>query len=320
MHGIEQTFGKTIPLATMFTRPTIRSLAKLLVDQHSARFNQPMIQVQPGRGKNPLFFVHGDYGGGGIYSVALARELGEEQPFYVLNPLETNGMGPTTIEEMAAIYIQMIRSVRREGPYLLGGYCNGGVLAYEMARQLRQQRQSVELVAVISARLKRNPGMLLLRGCVALLCRLRRLEPMVKIRFFYRTVELYVYYRNRLEQVIRSPVPAQFVWLVGLLKGAFLTPPTLPSTSGRQNVEPLAGMGLTLEAYVPRKYSGRVVLFHPDNGGHGDENSAVVDWRRMVSDLEVETVPGDHLSCVSTYGKTLARLLKSRLEAGLSRP
>jgi thioesterase domain-containing protein len=258
--------------------------------------------------------VHGDYGGGGIYSVGLARALGEEQPFYVLNPLETNGMGPTTVEEMAAVYIRIIRSVRREGPYLLGGYCNGGVLAYEIARQLREQKQPVELVAVISARLKRNPGMMLLHVCVALLGRLRRLEPAAKTRFFYRTVELYVYYRNRLEQVIGSPLRAQLVWLLGLLKGVFLTPPNLPSTSGRQNVEPLAGMGLTLEAYVPRRYSGRVVLFQPENKGHSGEKSAVAEWRRIVSDLELQAVPGDHLSCVSTHGRTLARLLKSRLE------
>jgi amino acid adenylation domain-containing protein len=314
MQRIEQTFAKRIPLATLFTRPTVRGLAKLLVEEHSARFKRPIFEVQPGRGKDPIFFVHGDYGGGGIYSVGLARELGEEQPFYVLNPLETNGMGPTTIEEMAAVYIRIIRSVRGEGPYLLGGYCNGGVLAYEIARQLREQKQPVELVAVISARLKRNPGMMLLRGCVALLGRLRRLEPAAKTRFFYRTVELYVYYRNRLEQVIGSPLRAQLVWLLGLLKGVFLTPPNLPSTSGRQNVEPLAGMGLTLEAYVPRRYSGRVVLFQPENKGHSGEKSAVAEWRRIVSDLELQAVPGDHLSCVSTHGRTLARLLKSRLE------
>jgi thioesterase domain-containing protein/acyl carrier protein len=315
MHRIEQVFAKKIPMAAMFTRRTVRQLAEIIVDQYSAQFDKPMVQVQPGRGKNPLFFLHGDYRGGGIYALALARELGEDQPFYVLNPIGTNGDGPTTIEEMAALYIQMIRAVKSEGPYLLGGHCNGGVLAYEMARQLSRQKQAVELVAVISARMKRNPGMMLLLRCVATLAYLTGLESKAKRRLFYRAVELYVYFRNRLKDVARSPVRAQVDWFFGQFRGDFLRPPTVLSASGPQDVEPLDGMSLALQAYIPREYSGRVVLFQPGGRVPDGGKPADLGWSRIVSNLEVQAVPGDHLSCVSTYGKTLARLLKSRLEA-----
>ena len=90
-------------------------------------------------------------GGNPIYLSNLARALGPEQPFYGLEGAGFNGdRAPhTTVEEMAAYYIDAIRTVQPEGPYHLGGHSLGGWVAFEMARQLRRQGHDVPLVAII---------------------------------------------------------------------------------------------------------------------------------------------------------------------------
>ena len=77
--------------------------------------------------------------------------LGREQPFYGLQARGIDGHLPplTTIEEMAALYIQAIRTIQPEGPYLLGGHSLGGCIAFEMSRQLQHQGSRVALLAIL---------------------------------------------------------------------------------------------------------------------------------------------------------------------------
>jgi hypothetical protein len=106
-----------------------------------------------GSDKPPFFYLHGNVIHGGFYCVNLARYLGEDRPFYALAPHGLNGTStPPTVEAMAASFIEMIRSVQPRGPYFLGGICNGGVIAYEMARQLEERGERGGLVFVIAAR------------------------------------------------------------------------------------------------------------------------------------------------------------------------
>ncbi len=80
----------------------------------------------------------------------LADYLGAEQPLYVLDPYRFDHMPVLpTFETLAAEYIEALRSVQAQGLYLLGGFCNGGLIAYEMARQLRSQGHQVELLVLI---------------------------------------------------------------------------------------------------------------------------------------------------------------------------
>jgi len=89
--------------------------------------------------------------GGVFYYTDLARHIGTKQPFY---GLQASGLEPgtpilTRFEDMAAEYLKAIRSVQSKGPYLLGGYSLGGIIAYEVAQQLWRSGAQVALVAII---------------------------------------------------------------------------------------------------------------------------------------------------------------------------
>lgn len=147
---IEQVFGKKLPLATFFGAATIERLAEVLMGEENTRSRTPLVMVQAGHSKRPFFFLHGDWSGGGFYCLNLSRYLGEDQPFYVLEPYKFDDLPvPPTFEAMAAAHIETMRTLQPDGPYLLGGFCNGGLMAYEMAHQLQAQGQTVELLALI---------------------------------------------------------------------------------------------------------------------------------------------------------------------------
>jgi thioesterase domain-containing protein len=84
----------------------------------------------------------------------LARHLGPEQPFYALQQVglrESQNL-PNAIQKMASEYLLEIQKVQTEGPYFLGGFCFGGVVAFEMANQLRSQGREVALLTLFAVR------------------------------------------------------------------------------------------------------------------------------------------------------------------------
>jgi thioesterase domain-containing protein len=109
------------------------------------------VDIQPCGKKRPIFWVHslgGDGGGGFFYYRRLAELLGEDQPSYgIRSPEEPFDK----IESMAAYYIRAIKEVQPEGPYQLGGFCFGGVVAYEIARQLTNAGEKVSLLATLES-------------------------------------------------------------------------------------------------------------------------------------------------------------------------
>ncbi len=100
----------------------------------------------------PFFCVH-PVGGNVLAYAELARLLGSDQPFYGLQARGLDGTVPPaeSVEEMAAEYVKAIRSVQPAGPYRLGGWSMGGVIAYELARQLRAAGEQVALLALIDS-------------------------------------------------------------------------------------------------------------------------------------------------------------------------
>jgi amino acid adenylation domain-containing protein len=112
----------------------------------------PLVSIQPLGSRPPFFCAHAV--GGSVFSyVTLARRLGPTQPFYALQARGLMGTQEphTRIEVMAADYINAIRQVQESGPYVLGGWSMGGLVAFEMACQLQRQGQQVALVALFDS-------------------------------------------------------------------------------------------------------------------------------------------------------------------------
>jgi len=147
---IEQACGKKLPLTTFISGPTIARLADILLGAEETRSRAPAIAIQVSGTLPPFFFLHGDWIGGGFYCLDLARSLGSEQPFYVLEPyMFANLPVPPSLEKVAAAHIESMRAVQPEGPYYFGGFCNGGLIAFEMARQLQAVGEVVALLLLV---------------------------------------------------------------------------------------------------------------------------------------------------------------------------
>lgn len=151
MAQIQQEFGKTLPLATLIKSPTIEHLANLLRSSEDAQTSSsPLVAIQPSGNKPPFFCIH-PIGGNVLCYVDLARHLGQEQPFYGLQATGLHGEEQplSRIEDMAAHYIAAIQTIQPQGPYYLGGWSLGGIVAFEMAQQFYQQGEEVALLALI---------------------------------------------------------------------------------------------------------------------------------------------------------------------------
>jgi amino acid adenylation domain-containing protein len=154
---ILRTFGKELPLSTLFRSPTVEQLANELRPSAVTVQYPTLVTIQDKGSKPPFFCVHGG-AGSTLFLHNLSRELGEDQPFYGIEPegLDGKRFQRRTVEEMAKHYIAEIRRVQPAGPYRIGGYCFGGLVAFEMAQLLRHQGEEVVLLALFSAELRYN--------------------------------------------------------------------------------------------------------------------------------------------------------------------
>jgi amino acid adenylation domain-containing protein len=148
---IHKLMGRNLPLATFFQAATVESLADVLRRGESPSWSV-LVPIRPGGSKPPLFLVHGAEGNVLLYR-RLVEHLGLDQPVYGLQSQGLDGEQRLieTVEEMAASYIREIVTVQPYGPYLLGGYCLGGVIALEIAQQLTAAGNQVELVVMFES-------------------------------------------------------------------------------------------------------------------------------------------------------------------------
>jgi amino acid adenylation domain-containing protein len=150
--AVEQTFGRSLPLSTIFDAPTVRRLATALREEGWHQPRGSLVTLTATGARPPIFFVAaGD--GNSVGFGALARRLGDDQPLYALQQRGINGAASlhVTVEQMATHYIRAIKRIRRHGPYLLGGRCLGGFVAYEMARRLETRGEKIALLAVLDS-------------------------------------------------------------------------------------------------------------------------------------------------------------------------
>ncbi|PSR16764.1 hypothetical protein C8255_16140 [filamentous cyanobacterium CCP3] len=148
--NIEEQFGQTFPMSTLLQAPTIAQLAAV-IDGTQPDASGSMILLKAGTQKTPLFLIHDGDGEILLYR-NLANHLSGRTVYGVQPRSQSNyPMLHTRIEDMASYYVEQIQTVQPQGPYLLGGLCAGGVLAFEVARQLQHQSQQVAMVALLDA-------------------------------------------------------------------------------------------------------------------------------------------------------------------------
>ena len=148
---IANSFGKHLPLATLFLSPTIEQLANCLRDTDTSKTWSSLVAIQPQGSRPPLFCVHAAGANVLIYR-PLSRHLGNDQPVYALQAQGLDGRARplTRVEDMATLYIKEMRAVQPVGPYFLLGASFGGLVVFEMAQQLLEQNQKVALLAMLN--------------------------------------------------------------------------------------------------------------------------------------------------------------------------
>ena len=150
---IESAFGVELPLSVLFHGGTIERLAQVVRREENVN-RSPLVPIQVGQSgaeQTPLFLVH-PIGGSVTCYRELTAALGTAQPVYGLQARGLSGgeVPFDRLEEMASYYVEAIRSVQQSGPYHLGGWSFGGVVAFEMARLLREQGHEVTLTLIDS--------------------------------------------------------------------------------------------------------------------------------------------------------------------------
>jgi amino acid adenylation domain-containing protein len=152
MGRLLKRFDRRVPLALFVENRTIERLAAALREPAREERRSPLVALQPA-GDRPAFFCVHPIGGQVLCFADLARHMGTEQPVYGLEApgLDAVGKIAPSIPEMAAAYLAAVRGVQPGGPYLFGGWSMGGIIAFEMARQLHEDGEEAALVAILDS-------------------------------------------------------------------------------------------------------------------------------------------------------------------------
>jgi amino acid adenylation domain-containing protein len=148
---LDEHFGRSLPLGVLFSAPTVRLLAEYYRTSAGLKKDSVVVALRTSGTLRPLFAVPGVFGN--VVGFAdLARELGSEQPFYGLQSVGLDGAAAPldSIEAMAKLYVNEIRSVQACGPYAIIGACFGATVAYEMARHLLEVGEEVAFLGLLS--------------------------------------------------------------------------------------------------------------------------------------------------------------------------
>ena len=293
MHRVDQAFGKHLSIATLFQAPTIEQLSAIVRQKGWSPTWSSLVPIQTRGSKRAFFCVHG-VGGNVLRFYALAQHLGSDQPFYALQAQGLNADYPchTRANDMAAHYVKEIRSVQPEGPYVLGGYSFGGMIALEMAQQLIAQGEEPPLVVLFDTFCV--PGQATsFSGTLGSLS-----SPFLKMMRSSRSER-----RAYLSRVATAPLRA-IHWGLHVA--------TLPRRVRKVR-------NACLEAakyYVPRAYPGRVILFRSSREPLAGLKDPHTGWGEYVSNgLEVCEVKGNHDNLLlEPQVRLVAEQLTRRLE------
>jgi len=300
---IERRLGRKLPLATVFQDATIEHLANILRDHaQPTRRSSSLVAIQTGGNKRPLFLMHP--AGGHVFPyVHLAHGLGTDQPCYGLQAkgLEEGQEPHTRIEDMAAHYIDAIQTLQPEGPYCLGGWSAGGVVAFEMAQQLHAQGHRIAFLALLDARIPTPEEDFADEDFEANL-----------LADFIRYFGLSLDARESLAALPKDELLSR---VLEQAKRAGLVPLDIEASQAHPFIELCKADFRATRNYMLRPYPGRITLFKASQELGGISLDPTLGWSKWATrGVEVHVVPGNHASMVyKPHVDVLAEKMKTCL-------
>lgn len=295
---VAKTTGHKLPVAGMLLTPTIRELAESLHAESDGKNWSPLVPIRAKGTKPPIFLMH-PAGGNALCYLQLTQNIPEDQPVYALQSAGIDGVHEPSqvIEEIAAEYVEAIRRFQPEGPYSVGGWSFGGLVAFEVAQQLRAAGQELSTVAIIDS------------GLLYSFAVLRTVLPENDLGIF---------------DLMRLPKDEQLVEFRARTASARL----VPEDASQELVERIfavfiANMRATFN-YRPQPYDGKLTLLVAGDSIVKTRHTPQRDWKSLCTDMEVHSVSGTHLTMVhqphvADLGSKLAACLQNQSEPALGR-
>ncbi|HEV3316427.1 MAG TPA: amino acid adenylation domain-containing protein [Candidatus Angelobacter sp.] len=309
---MQSRLGCDLPLSSLFQDPTISGLAKLLETPANEPSSPILAPMQTNGSSAPFFCVH-PVGGQVVCYADLSRELGQNQPFYGLQSPDPSQTQVATIEHMASLYIQEIRHIQPSGPYLLGGWSMGGLVAFEMAHQLIDQRETIDLLTLFDMVPPSE-----FSGEIEPKRSFSMLE-----RFALDMARLVLRNADELrEHFLQLGPEEQFKLILDVL----VREGVLPEASGQFELNRLLDIftrnASAVENYRLRPMKQRIVLFAA--AGREDPEQLAEKWEPWTTGgVELRAVQGDHYTIlkpphVATIASDLKHYLKSEHAVAVS--
>jgi acetoacetyl-CoA synthetase len=290
---IAQVCGRELPSATICHAPTIATLAALLEQPDLPRF-PPFFQIKAGSESPPVVIVPGL--GSRPIATDLAKHICTGHPVYSIQARGADGMEEPfdRIEDMAEFYIDALNQLQPHGPYVLIGYSFGGLLALEMAQRLSREGKEVALLALMGT--YAHP---------------RYFPPGQRLRLIAKRMI------RRISFVARTPIGGTFSnFLLALERRSRVARALHGRVSSETSRLSFARNLLRVEAsdlvalahYRPRFYPGKIRFVTPETDDYYPSDP-VPHWKGLAAELEVDTVPGDHVEMVRTHFESVAAVL-----------
>jgi acetoacetyl-CoA synthetase len=301
---VHRITGRELALTAVLQAPTISQLSRMIDDAAWAA-PAPLVQLRPGTGR-PFFMVH-SMSGTFLELWAVLRVMDTRRPVYGLQArgLESGQHPHVRVSDMAADYIRLMRGVQANGPYDIGGYSFGGLVAFDIAQQLHRAGETVELLSLIDTQV--HGRYLPLRQWI----HHRAMRVMGTVHTF----------RSLSNPDRLSYLQKKSVVLIDRIRVGFGLKPKRPDLVGdlvrEANFPPelrrvRGAMLLAMRDYRPEPYPGKAVFLRAsDSGG----NDSLPFWRKVVrGGLDVSIMPGNHDEMISgANAKTLASALARHL-------
>lgn len=309
---VSQRFGVRLPLTTILDHSTVRKLTQVVQSDRPQAGS--LIELRPA-GPKHFFFVH-DGDGETLLYANVARRLPKQFAVFGIEPRQLGGipLAHARIEDMATYYVTAVRQKQPRGPYFLGGMCAGGVIAYEMARQLEATGEPVDLVVLLDSAMPTTPKR---QGRITRQ-RMGRLTQLVAERGrkgnpFELVIAILRKFLNAaaweiFQRVRRWSVRGRFRLLQYLLDHNLSWPKFVPNLTVRQ-IYDAAESG-----YIPRPISLPAVMLVRARRGEGGDvpfREVYVDetlgWKGVIDHLLIEDVDGGHYTMLQEpFAETVA--------------